>query len=508
MLVIAIQIPTIIYLIINGYQASKLLNAPSFKLVNVGWGINILYLLINIGLNRLGVEGPIVDYASILTDSLSIFFFYLAVVRSNKIHFWSILKEPYTYLVLPLLLATGMLSLQPVEDQSPNFYALPFASANFAILYLLAQFFRTFKEKHKHSQLLFFATTAYALIQFLIFLPSEISIGALEISKMTLGFALGLLCKFFILLGLSLLLIESAKQMSSNEQDLKHQHAFSEKLNSIIGRTFHEVTPPLKEIETIYNELIDEDSKNYLHLGRKGRRELERLENAVQRIFTIITAANEMYLSDILKVEPTDDRYALPIPIKARYDIHNLNTLLEIAVMNFKEVMLKESESNHFVTDKISIQTEYGGNCNIHCNSVEIVQIAFNLLKNSFEAKFSDTHQSQQEYCEIFIKSKNLVEVSEQEVTRFVQLEIEDNGPGIDPTIASRAFQEGFSTKAHDGRGRGYGLSIVQNYTRSNLGQLMVESPVVNPKCTSKFNCPGTKFIFLFPKQRFKIQTK
>jgi signal transduction histidine kinase len=51
-----------------------------------------------------------------------------------------------------------------------------------------------------------------------------------------------------------------------------------------------------------------------------------------------------------------------------------------------------------------------------------------------------------------------------------VELRISDSGAGIAPEDAERAFERGFSTKPHDGMGRGLGLALVRRAAQRHGG--------------------------------------
>lgn len=68
----------------------------------------------------------------------------------------------------------------------------------------------------------------------------------------------------------------------------------------------------------------------------------------------------------------------------------------------------------------------------------------------------------------------------------WVQLAIEDNGPGIPPELRVRVFEPYFTTKP---RGSGMGLAIVQHICELYGGRVRIESPLGK----------GTRFVLEFP---------
>jgi signal transduction histidine kinase len=68
----------------------------------------------------------------------------------------------------------------------------------------------------------------------------------------------------------------------------------------------------------------------------------------------------------------------------------------------------------------------------------------------------------------------------------WVQLAIEDDGPGIPPELRVRVFEPYFTTKP---RGSGMGLAIVQHVCELYGGRVRIESPLGK----------GTRFVLEFP---------
>lgn len=133
------------------------------------------------------------------------------------------------------------------------------------------------------------------------------------------------------------------------------------------------------------------------------------------------------------------------------------------------KVSLSEVVSNtlQFTTEKfvargIEVRRNKFPDIQVFCRPVQISQVIFNLLNNSYEAiKDSQIHK--------WIK----IEIFEEE--RFVKLVISDNGSGIDPTIRDKIFHPFFTTKEIGG-GAGLGLSSSLGIIEANHGELTLES--------------------------------
>lgn len=98
---------------------------------------------------------------------------------------------------------------------------------------------------------------------------------------------------------------------------------------------------------------------------------------------------------------------------------------------------------------KIEIFKEYDGDVPpVFCEVSKIQQVFFNILKNSAEA-MQEVQNSQTPKFFLRVKKKN----------RFVCIEIEDNGPGMDSDIRKRVFEPFFTTKPVN-KGTGLGLSV------------------------------------------------
>jgi len=98
-------------------------------------------------------------------------------------------------------------------------------------------------------------------------------------------------------------------------------------------------------------------------------------------------------------------------------------------------------------------------------NAVQLQQVVLNLLRNALEALHSKPAGTRD------------VEISTHQTSDgHVEIQISDNGPGIDPSIADRLFEPFCTTK---GSGTGLGLAISRTIAHSHGGT--ISSRPVNP---------------------------
>lgn len=90
-------------------------------------------------------------------------------------------------------------------------------------------------------------------------------------------------------------------------------------------------------------------------------------------------------------------------------------------------------------------------------DEVLLRQAFSNLLRNALEA------------CEGAAVAPAIIVIGSVVAGRRLKIAVNDNGPGIDPVVASRVFRPFFTTK---GRGTGLGLAIVQKVIVSHNGRV------------------------------------
>ncbi len=121
--------------------------------------------------------------------------------------------------------------------------------------------------------------------------------------------------------------------------------------------------------------------------------------------------------------------------------------------------------------------TNNSSNDKISGNTTELSRIIINVVKNAEEADVNS----------IINITLNQSVVNSDE---FVELVIEDNGPGISKENIKNIFSEGYSTKT--GSNQGLGLAIVKEMVDLNFGIISVESEI-GKRTTFKILFPTIK---------------
>ena len=129
----------------------------------------------------------------------------------------------------------------------------------------------------------------------------------------------------------------------------------------------------------------------------------------------------------------------------------------------------------HELTPNIEIKREFGDIPEVHCAPREINQVFMNLLLNARDA----IRQAGVD---------GVVHIRTRRHEDSVQIEIQDNGSGIDQDHLSKIFDPGFTTKGVR-VGVGLGLPICYQILQAHHGRIEVESRAGN----------GTKFIITLP---------
>lgn len=512
----SLQIPIIVILVIFGSAVYNKLNLRPFKFLYLAFLVDCIYIIFKLGLSITWGHKPefivifinavihffamhisVFEFEKVLKNGVDILLnlltSYLLIfsIKEEKIIKKDYLNIDNRYHIAGFIAIYGFVVMSyfyGVEQWADIFLML----VNMVAIGIFYHYTNVLDDIKFHFSF-FWGLILYFIIQVLTLVPQAI----LESPRVEiLGYILGATAKSLIAFGLIEIFIRMAKESVQNK-------LVADRLNEILGRTFHEIMPQVVEISNI-SKLLNKNSEERdleIAVNKKAAREISRMVNVVSRLSTIISASHKTYISDVNFLKIESQLFGLDIPLGEADEINNINVLIEIAIMNFKSRQGREG-LDHF-DQRIVFHVEYGANCNVFCNAVELVQVFQNLFKNTFEAIGENGGR-------IFIKTKNIETLvpginNELLLERFIQVEIEDNGPGIPLELQLDIFNIGFSTKAHEGKGRGYGLNIVKTYVEKNKGTYKLESPIEKPYLPMKVIPSGTKFVFTFPKVKITL---
>jgi two-component system, NtrC family, sensor kinase len=151
--------------------------------------------------------------------------------------------------------------------------------------------------------------------------------------------------------------------------------------------------------------------------------------------------------------------------------VRSLRNFARLDQAEQKEVDLHEGLDStvlllqHRLGSTIQIECQYGQLPLVQCCPAQLNQVFMHLLNNSIDALKQDEHQP---------NGKILVTTKALESDR-VQIQIQDNGPGIPSKIQEKIFDPFFTTKPVD-EGKGLGLSVSYRIIQEHLGQIKVMS--------------------------------
>ena len=124
--------------------------------------------------------------------------------------------------------------------------------------------------------------------------------------------------------------------------------------------------------------------------------------------------------------------------------------------------LLKEVVTLYLSSPKVEIEADYGAeSILLHADPVKLRQLIHNLIKNGIEALDSADD------ARITISTQDRMEGH----CHYVELKIEDNGPGFDADVIERVFDPYVTTKSG---GTGLGLAIVRKIVDEHGGGIWI----------------------------------
>jgi len=208
----------------------------------------------------------------------------------------------------------------------------------------------------------------------------------------------------------------------------------------------HEIGNPLGIIQG-YLELLgmdDIDSKDRQQYSRRATKELERMTRLIRQLLDFAKKKNA-----------TDSRTTVP-PV--------IYELLEM--LKYQKIV----KNIHFETDCEDFAEE------AYCSEADLHQVLLNCVLNSIDA----IGEQDETGGKIILSCSLRIE----EVNKFAEIKIRDNGKGVKCSEISSVFDPFFTTK-EVGCGTGLGLSVSRSIVENCGGTMRLESEVSTGTCVT-----------------------
>ncbi len=155
----------------------------------------------------------------------------------------------------------------------------------------------------------------------------------------------------------------------------------------------------------------------------------------------------QIMFDELTKIEKvTSELLYISKPMTNALASHSVKKMIVDIVQLFqpqamkKEIQLAYNDQNHLF---------------VHCDETQIKQVLINLIKNAIEV----------------MEEPGTITITTEEVDGFVQIDVSDEGPGIDESISHKLNEPFFTTKQD---GTGLGLVITKQIVDRHYGTLEV----------------------------------
>ncbi len=277
----------------------------------------------------------------------------------------------------------------------------------FTALYGFHLYLKKLTTEYNGDNTLVFFSKLFAIIQLFSFV---LFISLLDKSPILsfiiiLLYAIGFICKFFILYGLITVFVKQSEFHKLKDKDVKNI--------AIRSRIFHDILLVCDTIESSIEATLNDSSSK---IDRRINLSMKYINSMNLSIKSIISSEKAF---KFLKVKHIS------------WEITNLNTIVQLIV----RILSKEDLNN------IKVSFTPGSKCNIKCIPSDIIRILQNLVKNSKE---SINLSNQIEEAKIDISTYRL----EIKGVDYVFLTFKDNGIGIPFPNRDKIWDLGFSTRS------------------------------------------------------------
>lgn len=286
----------------------------------------------------------------------------------------------------------------------------------FLLVYMVIDFFAYFYHKYPNFKIPFFNV-------YLLFYSASFFLWFFLFDSKKIYYSFLLIMVYAILVKILTMIVVQGEKIMKTHVEFKELQK-EQKIRLSLFKITHEIKNPVAVCKA-YLDMFDveniEHSKKYVPILRG---EIERLL---------------LLLQDFLLVNKSN----------MRYEIMDINMLLEEVSKNIQPLM--DENKIHFKVDTIDDELFINGDYN------RLSQVMVNILKNSVEAN-----------------AKNIT-LRTHLTNEVLEVYVDDNGEGIDSTIASKIYEPFYTTKP---RGSGLGVSLSNEIICAHHGKLEYQSKI------------------------------
>ncbi|WP_428327027.1 two-component system sensor histidine kinase NtrB [Nitrosopumilus sp.] len=203
----------------------------------------------------------------------------------------------------------------------------------------------------------------------------------------------------------------------------------------------------------------DKKIEKFATIGELASRFAHDLRNPL----AVIRGATELMKNDLSgKDEKLDKRFRMIDTAIARM-IHQVEDILDF--VRTKEIrkeekliseIIKSALEKSNIPDSVKVNI-LGQDCKIKCDGVKIEIAVINLISNSVDA----------------VKNSGEINITTKKMNNFLEIQIEDSGPGIPSDKIAEIFEPLFTLKQ---KGTGLGLTSCQNIIKQHDGAITVKN--------------------------------
>ncbi len=239
--------------------------------------------------------------------------------------------------------------------------------------------------------------------------------------------------------------IELESQVQERTKELAENNIELEKMNNELQSfayiSSHDLQEPLRKIQTFSTQIMEKEAQN---LSDKGKDKFQRMQNAAQRMQTLI--------NDLLTYSRTNTE-------ERKFEKTDLTKIIEEIKEDLKEELQQKQAT-----------LEAGEICEVNIIPFQFRQLMFNLVSNSL--KFSNNNHSPHIKIKTEIsKGANLNNEKLVKEMSYCHISVSDNGIGFEQQYNEKIFEvfQRLHGK-HQYSGTGIGLAIVKKIVENHHG--------------------------------------